>query len=166
MVFAEVAVWYRFALLPFAYYHCLYDFVEINATKNFWWYFSGFWPLPWTQAYWQSLVVSYGSNCPCWFVNGVCEWIELRVLNCVNWTADILTTQIRFAPKNYFYIGPHPPLPINLLSTTSDGWWARREGLKCLSTLIKLGFWKYKSTMVRTSAGKCAQNSEIYTSCL
>jgi hypothetical protein len=29
--------------------------------------------------------------CHCWFMNGVCEWIELQLLIPGNWTADILT---------------------------------------------------------------------------
>jgi hypothetical protein len=57
---------------------------------------------PWIRVYWQSLLVSSGSNCHCWFMNGVCEWIELLLLILVSWTADILKTQIGFAPKNCF----------------------------------------------------------------
>ena len=59
-------------------------------------------PLLLARAHLQSLEVSSGSNCHCWFMNGVCEWIELPLLIHVNWTADILTTEIAIAPKNYF----------------------------------------------------------------
>ena len=32
----------------------------------------------------------------------ICKWIELPLLNPVNWTADFLTMQMGFAPKNNF----------------------------------------------------------------
>lgn len=33
----------------------------------------------------QTLVISVGSHCRCWFLYGVCEWNELRLFICVNW---------------------------------------------------------------------------------
>jgi hypothetical protein len=50
----------------------------------------------------QSLKVSSRSTCCFWFMSGVFEWIELPLLIHVNWTADILTAQTGFAPKNCF----------------------------------------------------------------
>jgi hypothetical protein len=59
------------------------------------------------------------------------------------WTANILTVKIGISPKNYFfYTGPQPPFPINLLSLVGD-----LEGrLKHLRTLIKVGFEKSMPT--------------------
>jgi hypothetical protein len=35
-------------------------------------------------------------------MNGVCQWIELLLLNCVNLTDNILTTKTGIVSKNYF----------------------------------------------------------------
>jgi hypothetical protein len=64
----------------------------------------------WADCHQQSLMVSSGSNCCCWFID-VCEWIELPLPICVNWTGTILTRTNGIAPKDYFYAGPHPLLP-------------------------------------------------------
>ena len=45
-----------------------HDFLESKMYQRTWWYCSGFLPLLWTQANWQSLEVSSRSNCSCWFV--------------------------------------------------------------------------------------------------
>ena len=79
-----------------------HDVIDNNSPKNFSWYSNHFLSLWWTWEDWQSFLVSSGANCCCWFVNGVCKWIEILLLICVNWTAVILTTQIGFPPKNNF----------------------------------------------------------------
>ena len=99
LIFANSAVWYYFAspsLLIIV--HC--DFVERNTPKNFLWYSSGF-SLS-LGPDWQNLMASSGLNCHCWFVNGDFKWIELLLLIFMSWTADIPTTKIGVAPKNYF----------------------------------------------------------------
>jgi hypothetical protein len=60
------------------------NFIERNAPKNFWWCCSSFLMLLQTRADWWSLAVSSGSNCHCWFVNGVCKWIKLPLLILLN----------------------------------------------------------------------------------
>ena len=108
-------------------------------SKNFWWYSGSFLPLLWTQAYWQSLTVSSGSNC--WFANGVCEWIKLLLLIPVNWTADNSDNENWNYPNSTVSNQVHILLcPINLsfpLPLVDGGLNGR---LKHLSTLIKVGF--------------------------
>ena len=50
-------------------------FIERNAPKKkkFWWCSGGLLPFPQIPAYWQSLAVSSGLICLCWFVNSICE---------------------------------------------------------------------------------------------
>lgn len=117
------------------------DFVERKALKNFWWYSGTFLSLLQTLASWP-IEVSSDSNCHRWFVNGVCEGIEQLLLTHVKWTADILTAQIRFAPKNYFKTSAHCPLPIYFPLLLVGGGLERR--LMLFSTLIKVGFGKHK----------------------
>jgi len=79
-----------------------HDFVERKAQENFLWRHCGGFSLPpWTQANWKSSAISSGLNCPWWFVNGVCKWIDLPLQIHVNWT-DILMMKIEIAPENYF----------------------------------------------------------------
>ena len=60
--------------------------VERNTPRNFWWCSSDFLVLSQTRDAWQSLAVSSESNCHCWFMSGVCKWIELPLLLIrVNW---------------------------------------------------------------------------------
>ena len=65
----------------------------------------------------------------------------IGIMTLQDWTAGVLTAQMGFAPKNYFYTGPHPlalfiifsPLP---LDSGLEG------GSKHLRTLIKVGLKK------------------------
>lgn len=78
---------------------------------------------------WQSLLVTSGSNCHCWLINGVCKWIELFLLIGVNRTADILK-RLKSPPTKKITISKHVHIPVALLLflfTTSDGWWVWRE---------------------------------------
>ena len=103
-------LWHWFTL-PSSLIIICHDFIERNTPKNVWWYSGGFLLLLKTWADCQSLLASFGSNFHCWCMNGICEWIKLPLLICVNWIAEILTTHIGFSPKYYFQTGPHPSLP-------------------------------------------------------
>ena len=98
---ARLCWWCCVILVHLAIDHSLMWLCRVKHTKEIvvFWHF-----LPLLQSWtnWQSLVVSSGSNCHCWFVNSVCEWIELLLMIGVNWTADILTMQIGFIPKELF----------------------------------------------------------------
>ena len=59
-------LWHWFALLSSLIF-AWPDFIERNAPKNFWWCSGCFLLLWWTRADWQSLSVSSGSSCCCWF---------------------------------------------------------------------------------------------------
>lgn len=50
----------------------------------------------------QSLSISSGSNYHCWFQNGAGMYMELLLLICMNWIADILAMQTWLTPKKYF----------------------------------------------------------------
>ena len=70
--------------------------------EKFSWYSGGFLLLVWTRANGQSLWISSGLNCHCWFVIGVSDCMELPLLLPVNWSTDIQTTKMGTAPKNHF----------------------------------------------------------------
>ena len=102
--------------------------IKRNIPKDFWWCSSGFLLFLWTRADWQSKMELSGYinwlrlmwhfakarpvgghvmirgriNRTQRFVNGVYEWIVLSLLTHGNCTADTLTRQIGFAPKNNF----------------------------------------------------------------
>jgi hypothetical protein len=96
----DQAEWYTFALSLFA-VHSLLLLHNEEYTKELLTVFCGFFSVLHIGPIGRSFLFLL-SNCHCWFMYGVCQWIELPLLIHVNWTADILTTQIGFAPKGLF----------------------------------------------------------------
>jgi len=89
--------------------------------------------------YWQSPKTSSGSNCNFWFMNIVCEWIELLVLIFVNWTAGMWQERFNLLQRTISKQVRIPLCPINLFFPPSLVGVGLERRFKHLKISIKVG---------------------------